>query len=146
MPALKHRTEDIQLLVEHFVLNAASQVNQIAPKFTAEALIMLKAFHWPGNIRQLENVIFRLVALSDNDVVSVGNVKNVLFEANDEQMVSSTMEEGIIDWANAQATFERRLLTELYPIYPTTRKLAERLNVSHNKVAMKLRAYNIKLN
>lgn len=145
LPALKHRAEDIELLVEHFVLNAASQVNQNAPKFTEEALVMLKAFHWPGNIRQLENVIFRLVALSDNYSVSAENVKSVLFEAEDEQ-TATIVEEGIVDWSDAQATFERRLLTDLYPLYPTTRKLAERLKVSHNKIAMKLRAYNIKAN
>jgi transcriptional regulator of aroF, aroG, tyrA and aromatic amino acid transport len=146
LPALKHRTEDIQLLVEHFVLNAASQVNQSVPKFSEEALIILKAFHWPGNIRQLENVIFRLVALSDNNNVSAENVKSVLFEAKDEQKTYTMLEEGVVDWANAQANFERRLLTELYPLYPTTRKLAERLKVSHNKIAMKLRAYHISSN
>lgn len=144
LPALKHRTEDIQLLVEHFVINAASQVNQNAPEFTEEALLILKAFHWPGNIRQLENVIFRLVALSENDSISAQNVQNVLFDAKDTQQTTSIVEQGVIDWTDAQKNFERRLLSELYPLYPTTRKLAERLKVSHNKIAMKLRAYDIK--
>ncbi|MDT0604433.1 sigma 54-interacting transcriptional regulator [Thalassotalea castellviae] len=146
LPALRHRTEDIQLLVNHFVLNAASQVNQRVPFITEEALKMLKAFHWPGNIRQLENVIFRLVALSENDYITEENVSSVLFESNMDLQSTPIPEEGIVDWADAQARFERKLLTELYPLYPTTRKLAERLNVSHNKIAMKLRAYQIKAN
>ena len=47
------------------------------------------------------------------------------------------------DWASAQAAFEKQLITHLYPHYPTTRKLAERLKVSHNKIAMKLREFGI---
>ena len=47
------------------------------------------------------------------------------------------------DWQSAQEKFESSLLKELYPLYPTTRKLADRLKVSHNKIAMKLRKYEI---
>ena len=47
------------------------------------------------------------------------------------------------DWSDAQDQFESDLLKVLYPLYPTTRKLAERLKVSHNKIAMKLRKYGI---
>jgi TyrR family helix-turn-helix protein len=48
------------------------------------------------------------------------------------------------DWASAQATFEQALLQHFYPLYPTTRKLANRLKVSHNKIAMKLRQHQLK--
>ena len=47
------------------------------------------------------------------------------------------------DWSSAQADFEAKLLGHLYPLFPTTRKLAERLKVSHNKIAMKLRQHGI---
>ncbi|MCO4799205.1 MAG: sigma 54-interacting transcriptional regulator [Colwelliaceae bacterium] len=144
LPALKERYEDIEILVEHFALNAAAQVNHTAPSFSEEAIKILKAFHWPGNIRQLENVIFRLIALNDGEIVSSVHVKNVLFDTKDEQQKPSYVEEGVKDWASAQADFEYRLLKDLHPLYPTTRKLAERLKVSHNKIAMKLRAYDIK--
>ena len=50
----------------------------------------------------------------------------------------------IKDWSSAQAEFETKLLTQLHPLFPTTRKLAERLSVSHNKIAMKLREHGIK--
>ena len=46
-------------------------------------------------------------------------------------------------WQEAQERFEKALLLEFYPNYKTTRKLAQRLKVSHNKIAMKLRQYQI---
>ena len=51
--------------------------------------------------------------------------------------------ETILTWKQAQQVFEQTLLNGLYPDFPTTRKLAERLDVSHNKVAMKLKQYRI---
>ena len=52
--------------------------------------------------------------------------------------------ETVQDWSSAQSEFEAKLLAHLYPLFPTTRKLAERLKVSHNKIAMKLRKHHIK--
>jgi len=143
LPALIDRADDIILLVDHFIKNASTQVKQIPPNITEEAIMLLRKFHWPGNIRQLENVIFRLIALNDGKSITEKNVQHVLFDNKDSLNVHPVVERDITDWAAAQATFERQLLLELYPLYPTTRKLAERLNVSHNKIAMKLRAYNI---
>ena len=49
------------------------------------------------------------------------------------------------NWKTAQAEFEKNLLTRLYKHYPSTRKLAKRLEVSHTTIADKLRAYGITL-
>jgi len=143
LPPLKDRAEDIELLVKHFVNNAANQVKQVAPKFTSEALRVLVDFQWPGNIRQLENVIFRLIALNSGATITAEEVKDILFESNELNIEKPVIGSDVEDWASAQADFERRLLSRLYPLYPTTRKLAERLKVSHNKIAMKLRCYGI---
>jgi len=143
LPALKDRAEDIELLVEHFVKNAANQVKQQAPAICDEALKVLITFPWPGNIRQLENVIFRLIALNNGSDISAQDVNGVLFDSKDALQTTALIGGDIEDWAAAQADFERQLLTQLYPLYPTTRKLAQRLKVSHNKIAMKLRCYGL---
>ena len=145
LPALNQRVEDIPLLVEHFVKNAARQVEQEAPILTPSALSLLQTYQWPGNIRQLENSIFRLVALNTKRVIQRNDVEDILsvqeFDKNDE--INIVQYESFRDWRSAQEHFEKALLMELYPSYPSTRKLALRLKVSHNKIAMKLRAYNI---
>lgn len=56
IPPLRERTEDIRLLVEHFLARAAKEL-EVAPKILLpEATVRLRAFDWPGNVRQLENV------------------------------------------------------------------------------------------
>jgi len=132
-------------LVEHFVVNAAKQVDQDKPLLDPAALALLQEYQWPGNIRQLENAIFRLVALNTKAVIQRDDVETILFGQELSKTETSTVSQytDMQDWSSAQQHFEKSLLLELYPMYPSTRKLAERLKVSHNKIAMKLRAYNI---
>lgn len=67
VPALRERREDIPALIEHFItrFNAAEGTKIIGAN--AETLRLLCAFDWPGNVRQLENSVFRAVVLADDD-------------------------------------------------------------------------------
>lgn len=68
VPALDDRKEDIPLLVNHF-LSQIEEEGCSAPKsFTADAIEALQSLHWPGNIRQLRNVVERLYILSGNPI------------------------------------------------------------------------------
>jgi len=151
LPPLRERITDICLLANFFIGNAAKQVSNTAqadfsnPKLTAQAQILLENYGWPGNIRQLQNVLFSVVALSNGGDIYAEDLQQVLnkFEHNSQKTNDNKL--AIIkDWSSAQAEFEVNLLKQLHPIFPTTRKLAERLNVSHNKIAMKLREHGIK--
>lgn len=59
LPALRERLEDLPELVEFFLTRAAEAANRSRPTVTASALDRLREHHWPGNVRQLQNVIFR---------------------------------------------------------------------------------------
>ena len=145
LPPLRERQEDIPLLTKHFIQNAAQQVNQAMPDISDDAIDGLKAFHWPGNIRQLQNILFRVVALNQGGQIKLADLKTALSERDGQSgTVNEVVDQNAIqDWASAQAAFEANLLRELYPLYPTTRKLASRLKVSHNKIAMKLREHGL---
>ncbi len=68
VPPLRDRTEDIALLARHFI-DLAAQENGLAPKrLASDALSSLRGYAWPGNIRELRNVIERMVILSDGDI------------------------------------------------------------------------------
>lgn len=67
VPALRMRRDDIPRLVEHFVARASQQAGRRITGVTAEAMELLAACDWPGNIRQLENAILRAVVLADGD-------------------------------------------------------------------------------
>src|ERR1700754_1139880 len=63
LPALRVRVEDITLLAEHFVQRFSTEMGKAVQGLSAEALRCLQTYHWPGNIRELENAIERAVAL-----------------------------------------------------------------------------------
>jgi len=156
LPPLRDRVDDILLLAQHFIDNASKQVKQKSqrmvkpPVLTEQALMLLKAYYWSGNIRQLQSVLFSVVALSINEHIEVKDIEQALakFSPHDKALTNNSeyIQEHTWqnkDWLTAQADFEEKMLRQLYPLFPTTRKLAERLNVSHNKIAMKLRKYGI---
>ena len=78
VPPLRERKDDIPLLVSSFVETIAANMGQAVPKFTDEAFEELKNYQWTGNIRELHNIVERLVILSGNtitkeDVIHFGN-------------------------------------------------------------------------
>ncbi|MFT5759991.1 MAG: transcriptional regulator of aroF, aroG, tyrA and aromatic amino acid transport [Alteromonadaceae bacterium] len=145
LPPLRERREDISLLTKAFIENAAIQVNQPTPKISEQAMHVLENHLWPGNIRELQNVLFRVMALTQADIIGQRDILMALaqFDRNEDENVELYAKKGIEDWSSAQAVFEKDLLSQYYPQYPSTRSLAKRLNVSHNKIAMKLREHGI---
>jgi len=72
MPPLRKRTEDIPLLVTYFLQKHCDRLGKKIKRFTPEVIGLLEAYAWPGNIRELENVIERIVAIEDRETVTVG--------------------------------------------------------------------------
>lgn len=74
VPPLKDRVDDVPLLVEKFLQDIASEYQTPAKKITPDALDVLKSFEWTGNIRELRNVVERLVIMCDAEI-SASDVK-----------------------------------------------------------------------
>jgi DNA-binding NtrC family response regulator len=68
-PPLRARTSDIPQLVEHFIQIASNRHGRPVPKVSSEALRSITAHDWPGNIRELQNIIERAVILTDGEVL-----------------------------------------------------------------------------
>jgi formate hydrogenlyase transcriptional activator len=71
VPALRERSEDIPLLVRHFVQQFSRRMNRTVDTIPSETMTTLVRYHWPGNIRELQNVIERAVILSSGSVLKV---------------------------------------------------------------------------
>jgi formate hydrogenlyase transcriptional activator len=71
VPALRERTEDIPLLVEYFVGRFAKEGGKTIRHISKQTLVQLKSYQWPGNIRELQNVVERAVILSETDTFVV---------------------------------------------------------------------------
>jgi two-component system response regulator PilR (NtrC family) len=69
LPALRERQEDIPLLAQHFVGRFSNEMGKGVQGMSAEALRCLQGYHWPGNIRELENAIERAVALERTPLI-----------------------------------------------------------------------------
>ncbi len=71
VPALRERQEDVPLLIDYFIHRYAQRAGKNIRGMTRTAVDLLQSYAWPGNIRELQNVVERAVIVSDSDVLSV---------------------------------------------------------------------------
>jgi len=84
VPPLRRRAEDVPELARHFLARIAAEEGKPVRSLSAEALGLLSAFHWPGNVRQLENTIFRAVVLADGEVAGVNEFPQIAAQVSPE--------------------------------------------------------------
>jgi DNA-binding NtrC family response regulator len=70
MPPLRKRVEDIPILIAHFLQKYCDKMGKRPKRFTPDVVGLLEGYAWPGNIRELENVIERIVAIEDRETVT----------------------------------------------------------------------------
>ena len=68
LPALRERKEDIPQLSDYFLVKHCTQLGRMHSRLSARAIDMFMDYSWPGNIRELENVVKKIVALNDEDL------------------------------------------------------------------------------
>jgi len=81
IPPLRSRRSDIPALVTHFINHIAKTESIPAKSIDAAAMELLQSYDWPGNVRQLQNAIFRAVVLSDHDTLSILDFPQVQMQA-----------------------------------------------------------------
>ncbi|MCX7999898.1 MAG: sigma-54 dependent transcriptional regulator, partial [Leptospiraceae bacterium] len=82
LPPLRERTEDIPILVTHFVEKYSKENNKNIHGITKEAFKLLLAYSWPGNVRELENMIERAIVLSQNEILDVEDFNEIYDKLN----------------------------------------------------------------
>ncbi|ALP54562.1 hypothetical protein Tel_16170 [Candidatus Tenderia electrophaga] len=107
LPPLRQRKDDIELLALYF-LNRCNQMHTRNVMLSDAAFAQLKGYEWPGNVRQLENVVERLVIMSDDDLISEQTIRGIL---NEESGVA--LEEG--GQINAMSSFQEGQPADLMP-------------------------------
>ncbi len=139
LPSLRERRSDILPLAEFFVVKAGQKIGKNQLIFDDACRDFIEHYPWPGNVRQLENVLIRAVSLLEGDVISTSHLQLPAYTRERgylEQDFEGTLDEAV-------KNFEANLLRKLYPAYPSTRQLAKKLGLSHTAIANKLREYNI---
>jgi DNA-binding NtrC family response regulator len=77
VPPLRERPEDVPELTRHFLARIAAEEGKRVRAINAEAMALLAAYRWPGNVRQLENAIFRAVVLAESEEIGVSEFPQV---------------------------------------------------------------------
>ncbi len=77
VPPLSRRKADIPPLVEYFIHKFAAEEGRKVRGITAQAMEMLRLYEWPGNVRQLENTVFRAIVLAEGDMLTVDDFPQI---------------------------------------------------------------------
>ena len=137
VPPLRERGQDILLLARTFMQQACTQIQRPVCRLAPGTYPALLGNPWPGNVRQLQNVIFRAAAICESTLVDIGDLDIA------GTSVARQSDGEIETLEGAVEAFEKALLTTLYVSYPSTRQLASRLQTSHTAIAHRLRKYGI---
>lgn len=134
---LRERKEDIPALVEHFLDSFAAEYGQKPKKVSPDAIKILEAYDWPGNIRELRNVIERLVIMTSSNTIAAKNIV-VGGTARSDYFAFNTLKE-------ARESFEKDFITKkLEENSWNISKTAEILDVERSNLHRKIKAYDIK--
>lgn len=139
VPALRERKADIIPLAEHFITRAAHPMGKSNLTLSEDCRDFIEHYPWPGNVRQLENVLIRAVSLLEGSMIETESLQLPAYTREHGYLEKEF--EGTLDGAVKE--FEADLLRKLYPAYPSTRQLAKKLGLSHTAIANKLREYDI---
>jgi DNA-binding NtrC family response regulator len=86
VPPLRERPEDIPELTRHFLVRFAAEEGKRVARVSADALQLLCAYSWPGNVRQLENSVFRAVVLCESDTITAVDFPQVAAQLDAEPL------------------------------------------------------------
>ncbi|MBC8062332.1 MAG: sigma-54-dependent Fis family transcriptional regulator [Clostridiaceae bacterium] len=139
LPPLRERKEDISDLVYYFIkkYDIGNKIEDI----TSEAMKLLKNYHWPGNIRELENVIERIIILSDDKLIKAGSLPVEILgqKKNVKEPIIYFPEEGI----NLESVEKELILKALKLSGQNQSKAAQLLGITRSALIYRMQKHHI---
>lgn len=149
MPALRNRKEDIPLLVDYFLGIMGKELGEGKKELSDDANEVLQNYEWPGNVREVRNVIERICILVENSVVSKADLpklaskKSEIAENGSNAGLDMNSYDGL-SLKKAREEFERQfILVKLESNDWNVSKTAEAIGIERSNLHRKLRTYNI---
>jgi len=143
VPSLRERKEDIKLLAERFLLDAAVKEGQEPKTLTTDALALLMEHNWPGNVRELKNIIERLIILTPSNEITIKDIPLLNIKAEEEKtpgldnIVTDSLKDAKID-------FERKfILKKLEENEGNISKTAEAIGLERSNLHKKLKSLKV---
>lgn len=140
LPALRERKEDIKELVEHFLNKSARISGKKIKSISQEVLEVLTSYNWPGNIRELENVIERCIVLTQEEIIGIDALPENILNNKDKKKIDSEVDR----LSDALDSKEREVLvSKLKECGGNRTKTSELLGISRRSLHRKLLKYEI---
>ncbi|MPN27799.1 Nitrogen fixation protein VnfA [bioreactor metagenome] len=143
IPSLAERKEDIPNLIDNFlkIYNEKYDSNKRISSCVYEALLM---YNYPGNIRELKNIIERLVILSENNEISSYDIQRVLkIDKSVNDITNAPAEFEIVHLKERVENYEKQLLKAVAEKYKTTREQAKVLEIDQSTIVKKRKKYSL---
>jgi two-component system nitrogen regulation response regulator NtrX len=143
LPPLRERSDDVPLLVEHFLAELAREHGRRSKSMSAAALEALGAYHWPGNVRELKNIVERIVIMVGHDTVEVSDLPPMM-RGRDLRATAAAVKEEPGSLRDAREDFERQfILRKLEELNWNITRTADALGLERSNLHRKLKAFGI---
>lgn len=142
IPPLRERKEDIYPLCEYFLAKFNAKY-QTTKKIAASAWKIIRNYNWPGNIRELENMLERIIITTHSDLIFAENIAGFFSPADLKSIDHDN--NSVINIKDEMEVFEKELLMSKAKYYKTATELADALCLDKSTVTRKMKKYGIQL-
>lgn len=144
VPPLRERPEDVIPLVG-FMLDKFNRKYGVEKRISGDLYQSLVSHHWSGNIRELENLMERLVVVSDRNEITSDHLPDEMRQELSDKRAGAGAATGELSYKDAKDEFEKLFLLRALEKYKSSRHVAEKLGVDHSTIVKKAARYGIKL-
>jgi len=146
VPALRDRTADIPMLVQHFINLFYKKEGREPKQFVPEALEVLKQYHWPGNVRELKNIIERILIMTSGRSITCDDIPDLHGGHNVSPSPCPTLEGALSQSTlrEAREEFEREFIVQkLEENDWNISRTAEIIELERSNLHRKIKSYGI---
>lgn len=141
LPSLKERRGDIPQLSRYFLEKICKEMNREVMQISKEAMAALEVYEWPGNVREMENIIERTVALTDGTMINLSDLPtDIAGHAHHGSAIPRTLPEEGIDLNQVVADLEKELISQALTLGKGVKaRAADLLNINRTTLVEKIK-------
>jgi len=143
LPPLRERKEDIPVLAEYFLDKIAEELKCKPKQMTSEAMEVILNYSWPGNIRELENVMERINILTDGNKVYPKDLPHYISQNYSSQKTGPELEQDTSKGMKTWEEYEKEIIKKALEQYGSFNAAGKALGLTHKTVAAKARKYEL---